>query len=637
MLQTLHDKFSGIIAKIVLGLIVIVFGGFFGIQSYMNPQSETFVAKVDGKEISQDQFREGYNRYRTQMQQIYGKQFDAVTFDTPERKREVLDQMVNEKLLTNANEKLGAAIPKAQIDEVIRSEPAFQTDGKFDADKARMLLNANGRSATDYRRAIADSLSTRQLATQLSQSSVVTDAQISAYLRLRDQTRDFRYIRIDRPAADAIKVADADIDAYYKAHADAFMTPERVSLDYVELDAAAMQTDVAPDEAALKQRYEEQKARFTAQEQRLASHILVKVEKNANADAQKAALEKAKTIAAEAKSGKDFAALAKEKSDDLGSKSQGGDLGWLEKGVTDPAFETALFALKKGEISDPVLSPEGYHIIDLRDVRDGKVRSFEEVKPELTKQYLETDRERRYSDISGRLTDAIYKDPSLEAAAKSLGLKLQKSGLFARSGGTGIAANPAVIKAAFSNNVLIEGNTSDPIDMGPNHIALVHLDEHEKSQPKPLDSVRDEIRKVLVGQQLAKQAKEQADTLFARLQKGETLEQISGVLKLKIEDAKDIGRNAANLDGKLVAEVFKLARPVSADKPIAAEVALANDAYALVGLTAVKDADPAKLDAKTREAARNQLAQGYSSDVIRGYVDILRKGAKVEIAEDRLQ
>ena len=640
MLQTLHDKFSGIIAKIVLGIIVIVFGGVFGIQSYMNPQSETFAAKVDKAEISQEQFREGYNRYRTQVQQRYGKQFDPATFDTPERKREVLEQMVDEQLLINANEELGTMVPPAQVREVIMNNPAFQQDGKFDKDRYRMLLQGANPPMTPgtYEGLIRKDISTRQLAGELAQTSVVTDAQVSAYLRLRDQTRDFAYIKIERPAAGAIKVADADIDAYYKAHASEFLTPERVSLDYVELDASTMQTDAAPDEAALKQRYEEQKARFTTQEQRLASHILVKVEKNANADAQKAALEKAKAIAADAKSGKDFAALAKEKSDDLGSKSQGGDLGWLEKGVTDPAFETVLFALKKGEISDPVLSPEGYHIIDLRDVRDGKVRSFEEVKPELTKQYLETDRERRYSEISGKLTDAIYKDPSLEAAAKSLGLPLQKTGLFARVGGaTGVAANMAVVKAAFSNAVLTEGNTSDPIELGPNHIVIVHVDQHEKSTPKPLDSVREDIRKVLLDEQIAKQAKEQADTLYARLQKGESLEQVAGVLKLKVEEAKDIGRNAANLDGKLVADVFKLARPAAADKPVYAEVALANDAYALAALTQVKDTDPAKLDAKTREAARTQLAQGYANDVIRGYVDILRKGAKIEIAEDRLQ
>lgn len=636
MLQTLHEKFSGLIAKIVLGVIVIIFGGFFGIQSYMNPQTETFVASVNGHEISQDEFRDRYNQYRTQMQRMYGKQFNALEFDTAQRKRELLDRLVDEQLILDANEKLGATVTPTRIQETIMQDPNFQVDGKFDKDRYRMVLGANQKSAEWYQDQIRHDLAIRQVPAELARSVVVTDAEVGAYVRLRDQTRSFRYVKFDKPTAEP-KVADADIETYYKAHGDEFMTPEKVSLDYVELDAAKMQSDAKPDDETLKKRYEEQKARFLTPEQRLASHILVKVDANADAAAQKAALEKAQAIEAEAKSGKDFAALAKADSADVGSKAQGGDLGWLEKGVTDPAFESALFGLDKGAISDPVKTEEGYHIIQLRDVRPEKVRTFEEVKTELAKQYVDSERERAYSEVSGKLTDAIYQDPTaLASAAKDLGLQVQKTPLFARTGGTGLAANPAVVKAAFSGAVLTEGNTSDPIELGPNHIVLIRVDQHEKSVPKALDEVRDQIRRKLGEQQLAQQAREQAGVLFERLQKGETLEQIAEPLKAKVATEKDIGRNAANLDQALVAEVFKLPRPQEG-KPSNGQVALAGDAYALVSLDAVNDADPAKLDAKSREAARNQLAQSMGNDAVRGYVDSLRKSAKIKIAEDRLQ
>ncbi len=372
-------------------------------------------------------------------------------------------------------------------------------------------------------------------------------------------------------------------------------------------------------------------------EQRLASHILVKVDKNANADAQKAALEKAKGIAEQVKSGKDFAALAKADSDDPGSKAQGGDLGWLEKGVTDPAFESALFAMKKGDISDPVKSDEGYHIIQLRDIKPEKVKPFEQVKSELASKYLEGERDREYSDVSGHLTDAVYQDPtSLDAAAKQFNLPIQKTGLFTRTAGEGIATNPKVLKAAFSNTVLTEGNASDPIDLGPNHIVIIKVDQHEKSEPKPLDQVRDDIKKKLVDEQVIKAAHERADTLFARVQKGESLEKIAGELKLKLDEQKDIGRNASNVDRKLVDDVFKLDRPAEG-KPTAGESSLSNGDFALVELTAVKDADPSKVDAKTKEAARNTLRQGQGGLAVRGYIDSLRKSAKIEVTEDRLQ
>jgi peptidyl-prolyl cis-trans isomerase D len=636
MARTLHERFSGPFIKIVLGIIAVVFGGFFGIQQYFNPRSETYVAKVNGHEISQEQFRDRYNAYRSNMQRMMGQQFDAQAFDTPERKRELLDQLVNEQLLLQANEKLGAVVPVAAIQKEIASYPAFQVDGKFDPNQYRLLLSSQRKSADEFQQEVAHDIALRQLSGQIARGGLVTEADVDTYLKLRDQTRDFRFVKLAKPT-DTPTIADADIDAYYKAHGDKYMTAEEVSLDYIELDASKMQTSATVDDATLKQRYDEQKARFVTPEQREASHILIKVDKNADAAAQKAALAKAQDIEKQLKAGKDFATLAKADSDDLGSKAQGGDLGWLEKGVTDPAFESALFAMKKGDISDPVKSDEGYHIIWLRDVRPEKVRDFAEVKGELAKAYLDEQRDHEYSDVSGKLTDAVYQDPTaLAPAAKALGLTVQKTGLFSRAGGPGIAANPKVLKAAFSNNVLAEGNTSDPIELGTNHIVVIRVDKHVKPELKPLDAVREQIRTTLVGEQLAKIAKERADTLFARLQKGESLDQVVASLKLAPIEEKGIGRNAANLEKALIDAVFKLPRP-DTGKTVPGEVALHGDSYALIELDAVKDGDPTKVDARTREAARNQLRQGVGYEAVRGFVDSLRKSAEIEIAENRLQ
>ena len=198
MLQTLHDRFSGLIAKIVLGVIVIVFGGFFGIQSYMNPRTETFVARVNGHEISQDEFREHYNQFRSQMQRMYGKQFNAVDFDTPQRKRELLDQMINEQLILDANDKLGVAVPAARIQSVIMEDPNFQVDGHFDKERYRLLLGASQKSPEWYQEQVRRDLAVRQVPQELIRANVITEAQVDGYLRLRDQTRDFRYIKLER-------------------------------------------------------------------------------------------------------------------------------------------------------------------------------------------------------------------------------------------------------------------------------------------------------------------------------------------------------------------------------------------------------------------------------------------------------
>lgn len=629
MLQLLRGKKSGLLVKIILGLVVIGFS-FFGIESYFVANIDTSVARVGDAKISQEEFRDRFNQYRQRVQQqALGGQLDASFFERPEIKQQVLDQLINEKVLLAANEKLGVRVPADRIRKAILEIPAFQTDGHFDPDQYKLLLASQGLTAAGFEQRVRDDLAMREIPTQVGATALVTDADVDTYLRLKDQQRDFRYVKLDAPAAAHEDVADADIDTYYKAHTDEFMTPERVALDYVELDAAKLAVDSTPDDSVLKERYEKDKARYETNEQRLASHILVKVGGNGGPDEQRKALAKAEDIEKELESGKSFADLAKKESDDLGSKNQGGDLGWLEKGMTDEAFESALFALDKGAVSPPVLTPEGYHIIDLRDVRPGKTRTFEEVKPELARTYAETERERVYSEKAGRLTDLTYQSPSsLEPAANELGLKVEKTALFARSGGAGIAANPAVAKAAFSDAVLVQGNNSDPIDVGQNHVVVVRVAEHKPATPKPLAEVKDDVRARIVAERVAKQAKERADALYADLGKGKTLEQIAEANGAKVEEATGIGRDAANLDSALVGAVFAMPR-VQDGKPDNALVPLRADGYALVQLVKVVDGDPSKLDAKTREAARATLAQQTGALGASEFVAALRRSMKV--------
>ena len=635
MLKALRGKKSSLLIKVVLVLITIGFS-FWGISSYMFTRVDTTVASVDGSDISPDQFRQRFDENRQRMMQMMGGAVDASYFERPEFKHQVLDQLINEQLLLEANKKLGISITNERVRQEILAIPAFQKDGKFDPETYKMLLSTQGMSPLSFDERVRQNLAVRELPEQVGTISLVTNAALDDYLKLRDQRRDFRYVKLDKPAVDDAPVSDDDIEAYYKDHTQEFVTPERVALDYLELDGSKLEVAEKPDDATLKDRYEKEKSRFVSAEQRLASHILVKVPGKGSPDDQKQALAKAEAIAKEAKSGKDFATLAKQDSDDLGSKNLGGDLGWLEKGTTDEAFEGALFAMKKGDISDPVLSPEGYHVIQLRDVRPGATRSFEDVKPELAKEYSNTERDRVYTDKAGRLTDLTYQDPSsLDSAAKDLGLTVQKTDLFARNGGTGIAANPNVIKAAFSDSVLVQNNNSDPIELGPNHIVVVRVAEHKPATPKSLAEVRDLVRARVIAERTARKAKARADELFAEVDKGQTLDQIAAANKLKVESQQGVGRDAVNVDSALVSAAFSLPRP-QADKPQRKLVPLAGDAYALLELDSVTDGDPSKLDAKTREAARNALADGIAATTTREFVDALRADAKIRVSEGRL-
>ncbi len=636
MLQALRGKKSSLLIKVVLVVITIGFS-FWGIESYLFTRVDSSVANVDGTDISQDQFRQRFDENRQRMMQMMNGQVDASFFERPEMKRQVLDQLINERVLLGANRDLGVSVTDDRIKREILAIPAFQKDGKFDPDTYKMLLQAQNMSPRAFEERMREDLAVRELPQQVASAVLITDAELDRYLRLKNQRRDFRFVKLDKPAADPAPVSDEDIEAYYKAHTAEFTTPERVALDYLELDGSKIEVNATPDDAVLKERYEKEKSRFVSAEQRLASHILVKVPGKGSPDDQKQALAKAEAIAKEAKAGKDFAALAKQDSDDLGSKNQGGDLGWLDKGQTDEAFENALFAMNKGDISDPVLTSDGYSIIDLRDIRPGKTRTFEEVKPELAKEYATTEKERAYTDKAGRLTDLTYQDPSsLDAAAKDLSLTVQKTELFARTGGAGIAENPNVVKAAFSDTVLVQNNNSDPIELGPNHIVVVRIAEHKPATPMKLDDVKELVRSRVLAERTAKQAKERADKLFAELGKGETLDKIAEANKLKVEAEQGIAREAVNVDSAIVAAAFALPRP-TADKPQRQLITLGGDSYALLQLDGVVDGDPSKLDAKTKEAARNTLAGAVAQTTAREFVDALRAGSKVRVSAEKLE
>ncbi|MEO5625982.1 MAG: SurA N-terminal domain-containing protein [Dokdonella sp.] len=636
MLQLLRGKKSSLFVKIALVLITIGFS-FFGIESYFISNTSTAVAKVGGTEIGQDQFRERLNQQRQRFQQMTNGAADMSMFDKPEIKKGILNQLVDEQVLLAANEQLGIAVPAERIRKEILAVPAFQNDGKFDPEQYKAVLASNSMTPAGFEQKVRQDLERNILPSQVGATALVTDADVDTYLRLHDQRRDFHYVKLEKPAADSSEIPAADIEAYYKAHGADFMVPERVALDYLELDASKLEVNLTPEDSVLKERYEKEKARFVSNEQRLASHILIKVEGKGDPEDQKQALAKAESIAKEAKAGKDFGALAKENSTDLGSKAQGGDLGWLDKGSTDEAFESALFALKKGEISAPVLTSEGYHIISLRDIRPGKTRSFDEVKPELAKQYAEGERERVYAEKAGKLTDLTYQDPSsLETAAKELGLSVQKTALFSRQGGEGIAGSPGVAKAAFADSVLVQNNNSDPIDLGPSHMVIVRIGEHKATTPIPLEQVRDSVRARIAAERIAKQAKAKADALFAELVKGGSLDALASAQKLKFEEQKGIGREAATLDSALVKAVFSMPRPLTG-KTGQQLVDLGGDSYALVQLDNIVDGDPSKLDAKTREAARDTLAQSAANSITTEFIAAVRKGTKIKLSEDKLQ
>ena len=309
--------------------------------------------------------------------------------------------------------------------------------------------------------------------------------------------------------------------------------------------------------------------------------------------------------------------------------------------MTNAAFDTAMFSLKKGEISKPVLSPEGYHIIYLRDVQSGKVKPFDQVRGELAQEAIKADRERKFNEVAGKLADASYQTPgSLDTAAKTLDLPIKSTEPFARSGGKGIAANAKVIAAAFSDDVLAQGNNSSLINVGTDDAVVVRVDKHEPKAVRPLAEVSDTIKQKILDDRVVAAAKQQADGLLARLRKGEAIQAVAKSAGASVQTVSSAmrmpsGPSDAGLPEQVRAEAFLLPHPAK-DQPQFASVAVGDGVLAILSVDKVQGGDLSKLTSAQREQLRNQMAQAYGNVATRSFIDILKAKTPIKIAEDRM-
>lgn len=636
MLQALRNKIHGWPAAIVLGVCVFAVA-FFGIESYFVSRVDTYVAKVGDQEISQQDWQNRLNELRQQISQTPNSPYTAADLEKPEFKQRVLDGMISQALLQQANTNLKLTVSDADVRSTIGSDPGFQVNGQFSPEAYRAILNMQGMTPAMYEAKIRASLATQMIPQAISSTTLVSEADVDNFFRLRMQKRDLRFVELPRPSLTDTTVSDADIEAFYKQHIADYTVPEQVSVDYLEVKQADLKIG-APTDEQLHEYYDKFKQRYAQPEQREASHILIDVPKNATPDQQKAALEKAKKIAAEA-TPENFAKLAAENSDDAGSKRTGGDLGWLEKGVANAAFDTALFGMKKGDITrEPVLSPdEGYHIIWLRDARAGDAKPFAEVRGQLAEDWAKNEGERLYNERAGQMADLAERNPgSLEPVAKELNQAIQTSPLFGRQGGQGIPSDPKFVQAAFADDVLNQGNNSSLVQIGKGDAIVMHLNKHNAAAPKSLAEVKDGVRQRILDERVDAQAKKQADDIAAQLAKGGD---IASLAKVPVRTVPDLERDklatTKDVPEDILVKSFSLPRPVDG-KPVWSVIRTDNAAYALVAVDKVTDGDPSKVEKAQRDGLRGQMMDATAQAVTLDYIQALKAKAEIKVAQDRM-
>lgn len=517
MLQNIRDNSQGWIAKTIIGIIVALMA-FTGIEAIFQASTNTKqdVAKVNGEAITQTELSQAVDMQRRQLMQQMGKDFDASLLDEKLLRDAALKSLIDRKLVLQGAADSKFAFSDAALDQVILQTPEFQVDGKFNAERFDQVIRQLGYSRLQFRQMMTQQMLIEQTRLGILGSAFVTDAQVLAFARLEKQTRDFATVNIKANPA-AVKLTDDEVKAYYDQHAKEFMTPDQVVIDYLELKKSSFFDQVTVKDDELQAAYEKETANLA--EQRRAAHILIEVNDKVTDAQAKAKIEE---IQARLAKGEQFEALAKEFSQDPGSASNGGDLGFAGPGVYDPDFEAALYALNKDQVSAPVRSTFGWHLIKLLGVEAPEVPSFASLKDKLTHELKNQQVEQRFVEATKQLEDAAFEASDLAQPASDLKLTVHTSAPFGREGGEGVAANRAVVTAAFSPEVLDEGANSTAIELDPETIIVLRAKEHLKPTQLPLESVAAAIRTQMTKERASAAAKTHADELIASLRDGKT-------------------------------------------------------------------------------------------------------------------
>lgn len=616
MLTTIREKAQGAFAWIILIVICVPFA-LWGIQNYVDTGKEAPVASVGGKDFYQRDVNKAYEQY--------SQNFQGMTVDEQLLKSQSLDKLIKDEVLLQYAHAENLVATDSSAAGFIKTLPYFQTDGKFDDKRYKALLTSQRMSSNEFVNKIKSALIMEQFQRGIIDSSFATQQAIDGFFKIQNQQRDADYVTValEKPSD---KPSDAEVAAYYQKHQDAYKIPEQVSVEYVELLLEDIAKKVEVTDEKLRTYYEEQKAQYSTPERRKISHILFAVNAKTN---DKAALEKALKVEADLKN-KDFAAVAAEQSDDKLTAKKGGDLGLFIVGSMEKSFEDAASALKAGEVSKPVKSSFGYHLIKVTELVPAEVKSFETVKGDVTKAYQKAQAENAFYEAGEKLTEMSYENPdNLQTVSEALSLGVKKSGLFAKDKGEGIAAEQKVRDVAFSEEVL-QGNNSTPIELGADRLLVLRLLERKPATVRDLNSVKTDVIAAIDNEKSQLQAVDKANKIKQRLQAGEEIQKVAADYKLEVKSVTGLTRSKSSLPEQLSDMIFKAAKP-AAGKTTSFSVGLPTGEQVVANIKKVSPGIITEEDKKQLALARKNLAKAFGQSEFNAMLATLQANADISI------
>ena len=625
MLHFIRERAQGWVAWFIVGLITIPFA-LWGVNSYITGPSDIVVASVNGEPIKQAEFQRSLKQYRERMREMMGDDFEPSLFDNEITKQNVLNGLIEQKLLFSTNKSLGQYVSDGYINMAIQQTKAFQVEGKFDTERYKMLLARAGFSPTSYENQLRTDLMIKELGNSIKKTAITTKYDVDNLLRIEKQKREIAYGVIDAsPIAASIVISEEEAEAFYKKQKSQYTTPERVSIDYIELSVEGLASTLDVSETVMEQFYTDNKGQFMSPEQRQASHILIEGD-------SKEAIKILTAVEYRLSQGEDFSSVAKELSQDPGSAQEGGDLGSFQRGIMEPAFENAVFSLDNvNDVSSIIKTDSGHHLVKLTGIVNSVGKDFSAVRKEIENNIRGQEAEQLFFEQAEKLAELSYENPdSLVLASEELALKIKTSKLFTREGGEGITADKNVVNIAFTDEVLLEGLNSTVIELTDSHMVVLHRNEHVLSGQLPFDVVSDDIKLKLKAQSAKNKATEVGEKLLEKVEDGTDVKSLFS--KYEWHETLLIERSENTIDREILDEVYGMEKPN--ENSIYHGFTDRNGNYVLIRLTAVIEGGLDDASKEDRDGLSSYLVQHYGDSELRAFIESLKAESDIEISSD---
>jgi len=627
MLQILREKAQGIVSWLIVLVIAAVFV-FLGLNDYFSIGKRgqgNIAAKVNGEKITWRAVDTLSERYGRQM----GEKVDVKAL-----KNQMLTLLIQRSALLADAKTLGLRVGENQIVDLLVQIPAFQVDGKFSKDLYLKTLEQAGYTDALFRHELTQDALIGQIQQGLAQSNFILDNELKNMVAIIDQKRDFGFMTL--PAAlvrKGIQLSPEQIKTYYEAHKASFVKPEQVVLEYIELSLDPLIEKITVNKEEVHAYYEAHKEAYSVPERVQARHILRLAQGSA------AEIEKAKNeitaLAKQLKEGADFAKLATAESDDVGSAEKGGDLGWFTRGQMVPEFEQVAFALKNpGEISEPVRTQFGYHLIQLIDHKAAELKPYKEVK-DLVMQQLKRERAQEQFAAKGEeLAKRSFEETNLQSIAAQMALKVQETEAFERDErntvSKGLVNHPEVRKIAFSDAILKQGHNSEPIKVSDTVMVVVRLKAHSPAVQETVEQAEKKIRDHLLAEQTKIRIQEKGEAIVKDLQKGEKPEILAKHHQLPWIVKKGVLRTPSEIDRSIVMSAFQIPFDPDNKQENIRGVVLPSGDYLVLKIEQVIPGDWEKLAPDLANEYQKNLVDFSSQFEYALYATKVLKAAKVE-------